>query len=31
MDILTLIFIVIGVATVVVSFMRWMDKLEGRR
>lgn len=31
MDILTLVFVVIGVATVVASFMRWMDKLEGRR
>lgn len=31
MDILTLIFVLIGAATVVASFVRWMDKLEGRR
>ncbi len=29
MSIITLIFVVIGVAATVRGFMRWVDKLEG--
>lgn len=31
MDTITLIFVVIGAATVVAGFMRWVDKMEGHR
>ena len=31
MDTITLIFVIIGAAATAASFMRWVDKLEGRR
>ena len=31
MTTITLIFVIIGAATVAASFMRWVDKMEGHR